>query len=182
MSSESMRIAVGTTNPAKLAAVRQAAGELFGEVEVLSVLVDSGVPDQPWGDDQTAAGALARASAAIVQTEADLGVGIESGLAEGPGKRLYVVSWAAAVDRTGRLGFGASERFAVPVEFEVRLRGGEELGPALDDVFGRPGLARDAGAVSIFTGGRRQRLDILSVAVLHALAALIEPWKRPRSE
>lgn len=180
MTGRPVRLAAGTTNPVKLDAIRQATSDALGEVDVLAVPVASDVPDQPWGDDQTASGALARASAAIRTSDAEYGVGLESGLVEGPGERVYVVSWAAVIDRSGRVGFGGSERFALPGDLEPRLRAGEELGPLLDDAFGRPGLARQAGAVGIFTSGRRTRADILAVAVLHALIALLEPWREPR--
>ena len=172
-----VRIAAGTTNPAKLEAIGSASTSVFNEARVDSLEVDSGVPAQPWGDDQTARGALCRARGAIAGLGADYGVGIESGLVDGPGGRVYVVSWAAAVDPSGRAGYGASERFPVPASLQDRLRHGAELGPLLDELLGRPGLARREGAVSIFTSGRRHRAEVLSIAVLHALIALLEPWK-----
>jgi inosine/xanthosine triphosphatase len=170
-------IAAGTTNPAKLRAIERAARDLLGSVTIEPVEVDSGVPDQPWGDEQTARGALTRAQQARERLDADYGIGVESGLVEGPGGRVYVVSWSAAIDRDGKVGFGASERFPVPNGLESRLRQGSELGPLLDELLGQPGLARREGAVSIFTQGRRDRTEILSIAVLHALVDLLQPWR-----
>lgn len=177
MTGEPVRIAAGTTNPAKLKAINSAAISVLREVLVDSLEVDSGVPAQPWGDDQTAWGALCRARGAIADLGAGYGIGIESGLVDGPGGRVYVVSWAAAVDRSGRAGYGASERFPVPASLQDRLRQGAELGPLLDELLGQSGLAGREGAVSIFTAGRRDRADVLSIAVLHALIALLEPWR-----
>ncbi len=177
MTNRPVSIAAGTTNPAKLDAIRQAAAALFGDVRVEPVAVDAGVPDQPWGDEQTADGAITRARQALVVVPADYGLGVESGLVDGPGGRIYVVSWASAVDTFGAVGFGGSERFPVPVQIEPQLRSGAELGPLLDEVTGQTGLALREGAVSIFTGGRRTRSQILAVAILHALLALREPWR-----
>ena len=77
------RIAVGSTNPVKVGAVRAVMERLGGAGDVSGVSVPSGVPDQPWGDEQTIRGALARARAAREVSDADLGVGIEGGVVEG---------------------------------------------------------------------------------------------------
>ena len=171
-----VRIAAGSTNPAKLRALEIAASSFFERVVIEGVDVPSGVPDQPWGDDETAQGALNRAERARSARDADLGVGIESGVAVGPFGRLYVVSWAVAVDRQNASGFGGSERFPLPDESALALNHGRELGPLLDDLVGIPGLARREGAVSLLTGGRRNRIEIMAVAVFHAFAALLRPW------
>jgi inosine/xanthosine triphosphatase len=173
----SPRIAVGSTNPTKLRAVERAAANFFEQPLTAAVNVPSGIPAQPWGDEQTAQGALHRAERARAALEADYGVGIESGLAAGPFERIYVVTWAVAVDGRGVIGSGGGERFPLPSEIASALRGGGELGPLLDELVGVPGLARREGAVSLITGGRRDRTEILVVAVLHALASLLEPWQ-----
>ena len=98
-------------------------------------------------------------------------------MVEGPGSRLYAVSWAAAVDRDGRYGLGGSERFALPAELAARRRGGAELGPLLDELTGRQGLSRREGMVGVLTRGRRDRAGILEPAVLHAFIALLERWR-----
>lgn len=174
--SSPVRIVVGSTNPSKLRAVEIAAASFFDRVVVEGVNVPSGVPGQPWGDDETAQGALHRAERARTARDADIGVGIESGVAEGPFGQLYVISWSVAVDRHGASGFGGSERFPLPAEVTVALHRGDELGPHLDHLVGIPGPARREGAVSLITGGRRNRTEIMVVAVLHAFAALVRPW------
>jgi len=175
MSIPPIRVAAGTTNPAKIEAIRRAAQDLLGAVLIEPVEVDPNVPDQPWGDDETARGALARAQRALETCPAaTYGIGVESGLADGPGGRIYVISWSAAVDRTDGVGYGASERFAVPARFEFDLRTGVELGPLLDRLLGQPGLARREGVVSVITEGRRNRSEILAIAVLHSLLSLVK--------
>lgn len=171
-----VRITVGSSNPTKVRAVEIAAASFFDRVVVECVEVPSGVPGQPWGDDETAQGALHRAERARTALDADIGVGIESGVDEGPFERLYVVSWAVAVERRGAFGAGGSERFPLPADVAAALHRGDELGPHLDRLVGIPGISRREGAVSLITGGRRNRTEILVVAVLHAFAALLQPW------
>ena len=169
-----IRIALGSANPAKRAALERVAANHFpvDDVRIETVAVASDVPDQPWGDAETARGALTRATRARAAGGADYGVGIESGVAEGPASRLYAVSWAALVDAAGRAGLGGSERFALPAPIAARLRQGAELGPLLVELTGDP-AAPHRGVVSLLTGGRRTRRDILEPAVLHAFAALL---------
>lgn len=174
---EPVTIAGGSVNPAKHAAVERAVAAYFLRATVEAVDVPSGVPAQPLGDEETARGALRRAAQARLTLDADLGLGIESGVVEGPGGKLYVVAWAAAIDRVGVRAFGGSERFPLPAEVAQRVRAGEELGPVIDDLLGSPGTARHAGAISLLTAGRRDRTDMLTIAALHALAALLEVWR-----
>lgn len=172
-----VHIAVGSTNSAKLAAVEQAAASLFPDLLVEQVEAMPGVPEQPHGDDETARGALHRAAQAQRLLDADYGVGLESGVTDGPAGRLYAISWAAAISRAGRRAFAGSERFPLPDEFADRVRAGAELGPVIDEVLGIPCLGRSRGAISIVTAGRRDRVALLSVAALHALVALLDLWR-----
>ena len=88
-----MRIAVGSENPVKAAATRRALPDAVAE----PVAVESGVPEQPRGRDQTITGARNRAEAALAATDAALGVGIEGGVARVDGTDgLFLIMWAAA--------------------------------------------------------------------------------------
>lgn len=78
-----MKIAVGTTNPAKLKAVEAALAVLFPDepYQVLGVEVESGVSDQPMSDTESVTGAYNRAHAACTAVDnADYGIGLEGGL------------------------------------------------------------------------------------------------------
>jgi inosine/xanthosine triphosphatase len=176
---QKIEIAVGSTNPSKIGAVEIAAEKYLPNVTVLPADVESNVPDQPWGDDETMQGARNRARAALQSLGSDIGIGVESGVTEGPGGRLFAISWAVATDHHGRTGVGASERFPLPEEVAQRLRqGDEELGQIIDEMLpNTAGRARLVGAVNVVTASRRDRLDLLTIAVIHALADLIEPWR-----
>ena len=72
-----------TTNPAKIQAILQAFDEIFGEgsCHIESVSVESGVPEQPFGSEETRAGARNRvANARLAQPHADFWVAIEAGI------------------------------------------------------------------------------------------------------
>jgi inosine/xanthosine triphosphatase len=177
-STSAVRVAVGSTNPAKLAAVEAAVGRYLRESDVEPVELNLDVPTQPWGDDETLRGAELRAREAQSLLDADVGAGLESGVVDGPYGRLYAVSWAFLVDRYGRTGIGGSERFPLPEPVVDRIRSGGELGPVMDEVLpNTAGRARIVGAVNVVTASRRDRIDLLTGAVLLALADLLEPWR-----
>src|SRR5690348_3871568 len=77
-------VAVGSTNPVKIGAVRAVLGGIAPHATVEGVAVPSTVSDQPFGDDETIRGARARAVAARERLGADLGVGLEGGVVELP--------------------------------------------------------------------------------------------------
>ena len=76
------RIGVGSTNPVKIAAVRTVVTRAFPAAEVIGLSVDSGVSEQPWGDEEARLGARNRARAVLAAAGSDLGVGLEGGVLE----------------------------------------------------------------------------------------------------
>ncbi|MFW6097594.1 MAG: DUF84 family protein, partial [Chloroflexota bacterium] len=74
-----MLVAVGSTNPAKLEAVREAVVQVWSQAEVRGVAVASGVSEMPMSDEECLTGARNRAQAARMALEADVGVGLEGG-------------------------------------------------------------------------------------------------------
>ncbi|STI78057.1 NTPase [Escherichia coli] len=62
------QVVCATTNPAKIQAILQAFHEIFGEgsCHIASVAVESGVPEQPFGSEETRAGARNRVANAAV--------------------------------------------------------------------------------------------------------------------
>jgi inosine/xanthosine triphosphatase len=166
-------IAVGSTNPVKLRAVRAILGALAPSATIASVAVASTVPDQPFGDDETIRGALARASAARAALEADLGVGIEGGVVEEADGSMRTCAWAAIVDGNGRSGVGGSLAMTLPREVAEMIRGGIELGVAMDKLVGASNTKQGRGAVGILTGGLVDRQRAYEVLVAYALAPFI---------
>lgn len=84
-----IRIAVGTTNPCKVEAVKIAFESVFDvPIAIDTYSVESGVSDQPFGDEETRIGAYNRARSALIGSisadkKADFGVGLEGGVHKG---------------------------------------------------------------------------------------------------
>lgn len=182
-----LRVALGSRSPAKLAAVAAAlalveesiaaAGDDPFTVDLLGVNAASGVADQPWGEAETRQGALNRAEAALaLEPAAYLAVGIEAGVVQEPGWPLWTFAWIVALDRSGVRGAARSATFAVPEELAAGVRGGLELGDALDAAYGLQRAKDGPGAVGVLTGGLIDRPELYRTAMLLALT----PWLQPR--
>lgn len=171
-------IAVGSTNPVKIGAVRAVFGALSTTLPtpvIDGIAVASTVSDQPFGDDETIRGALARATAARDALGADLGVGIEGGVVEYADGSMRTCAWAAVIDARGRAGVGGSLAMPLPNEVAAMIRGGRELGDAMDRLVGEHDTKRGKGAVGILTAGLVDRQRAYEVLVSYALAPLLTP-------
>jgi inosine/xanthosine triphosphatase len=185
-----MRVAVGSRNPVKVAAVERA----LPDATVEAVGVDSGVPDQPWGHAETRTGAENRARRALAPAF-DLGVGIEGGVARyDDTDGLFLVMWAAVADGD-RLEVGVGPGLRLPDAVADRVESDEELGPVMDDVVGdsegaslprdvraaapREGaVKRDQGAAGVLTDGIVDRESCLR----HAVAGALGPFRTDHYE
>ena len=165
---------MGSTNPVKVSAVAAVLARVAAAT-VESVAVASHVPDQPFGDDETIRGARARAIGALRATGADLGVGIEGGCVEMPDGALRTCAWAVVVAGDGREGIGGSLAMPLPPVVATAVRGGTELGHAMDAVSGGHDTKRGAGAVGILTAGLVDRQRAYEILVTYALS----PWLAP---
>lgn len=167
-------VVVGSTNPVKIGAAHAVLARLSPAVSVRGIAVQSGVPDQPWGDDETIRGARARAIGALaLDTSAELAVGIEGGVVEAPGRALRTCAWSVVVDRDGREGVGGSLSMALPTAVAELVRGGMELGHAMDAVTGERDVKRGLGAVGILTGGLVTRQGAYETLVAYALSPFL---------
>jgi inosine/xanthosine triphosphatase len=167
-------VAVGSLNPVKIAAVKAVLAPRAPRAAFTGVTVSSGVPDQPFGDDDAIRGARTRADAARRSLDADLGVGIEGGCVETP-DGMRTCAWAAVVDRAGRVGTGGSLAMPLPDAVAQLVRGGTELGLAMDTLVGRHNTKQGAGAVGILTDGLVDRQRAYETLVAYALAPFLTP-------
>jgi inosine/xanthosine triphosphatase len=178
-------VRVGSANPPKIQAVRDALAALAAGAEVEGVAVESGVAEQPLGFAEIAAGARNRARAAFASGACDLAVGYEDGLVEIPGtaERWFNVGCAAVVGREGE-GLGFSSGFAYPPACAERAAAEREPIGALFDALWRarrPEPARAApsalsvGNVGKLTSGALPRADYARQAVLCALVSFLHP-------
>lgn len=174
MSSSIQRVAVGSANPVKLAAAAAVIRGYLPDVTVAPHPVPSGVPDQPFGDEQTIAGARERARRAREAADADLGVGLEGGVVDGP-DGMRTCAWCVVVHRDGREGVGGSLAMPLPDGVAAMIRAGEELGYAMDKFANARGTKHGKGAVGILTAGKIDRQGAYEVLVTYALAPFVTP-------
>jgi len=167
-------VAVGSTNPVKVAAAQAVLAPLAPQATVRAISVPSGVRDQPFGDDETIRGARTRALAAREALDADLGVGIEGGCVDTP-DGMRTCAWAVVVDRAGNTGTGGSLAMALPPSVAALIRGGMEVGPAMDALVAGHNTKHGAGAVGILTDGLVDRQRAYEVLVTYALAPFLTP-------
>ncbi|VUS38889.1 inosine/xanthosine triphosphatase [Klebsiella huaxiensis] len=156
-----------TTNPAKIQAILQAFNEIFGEgsCHIESVSVESGVPEQPFGSDETRAGARNRvANARRAQPNADFWVAIEAGIDEGS-----TFSWVVIDDGNLR-GEARSATLPLPQVILEKVRAGEALGPVMSQYTGIDEIGRKEGAIGVFTAGKLTRSSVYHQAVVLALS------------
>ena len=164
-----MNVIVGLKNPVKLNATRNILRKIYGEIDVSSIDVESGVPDQPFGLDETIKGAVNRAKKAY-SDDVDLSVGIESGLMETPNTITgYIdLQWCAIFDGD-RITLGVSSGFEYPPEVIKEVLNGFEVGDVMDRITGITDLGTKKGAVSYLSKDMLDRTENTEQCVLTAM-------------
>lgn len=160
-------IAAATTNPAKNKAIINAFTAIFGadSCQIEPVLVDSGVPQQPWGNEETHRGARNRvANARRARPDADFWVAIEAGIDDDS-----TFSWVVISDGQ-RQGEARSATLPLPKAILEKVRAGEELGQVMAHYSGIADISRKEGAIGIFTAGKLTRSEVYYQAVILALS------------
>jgi inosine/xanthosine triphosphatase len=169
-----MLVAVGSTNPVKVAAVRTVIHRLWPEAQVTGIAVPSGVSEMPMSETEIIRGALNRAQAACERLAADLGVGLEGGLhQETFGWALQ--GWVAVVDSHGRSHIGSGTRLLLPEGIVQRVLTGEELGFVMDELLGEENVKQKGGAIGALTAGLIMRQEAFTHSVAYALAPFVAP-------
>ena len=168
-----MKVLVGSTNPVKIESVKEAFSMFFKDVDVdvSGVGVESGVSDQPLGEEETRMGARNRAVKLFNEVGTgviDYGVGLEGGVVEIDGT-LFECAWCVVRDKDGVEGIGGGLYFELPSAVADRLRDGGELGPVMDDLMGTVDIKKKGGAIGVFTNGVLNRKDAYVHLVLQAL-------------
>ena len=174
MTTEQVRIVVGSTNPVKAAAIAGAYEKLFpGERHQMeTVSVPSGVPDQPMSDGETLRGARNRAMAARDATpHADLWAGLEGGIEHTDDGGMRAFAWIVCLT-ANRRGEARTATFPIPPGVAKLVHDGVELGYANDRIFGLENSKHHAGAIGILTDGIIDRRALYEHAALMAMVPL----------
>ncbi len=93
-----MKIAVGSTNPVKIAAVRDVTTRVWPEAQIVSIAAESGIGSMPMSSEETLLGAENRARTALRLSGADFGIGLEGGVNPEPAG-LMLMGWVVILDR-----------------------------------------------------------------------------------
>ena len=198
-------VAVGSRNPVKVNSVRSAFQTAFPgtTIEISEHDVPSGVPDQPWGDEETRQGALNRAMACHAAHASangglppDFAVGLEGGVVEEdlgarhasvPGLSggsmvtcfAFMAIMGAALDGGAgappRWGIARTASFQLPPKIIALMRGDPpmELGDADDAVFNEVNSKQKGGTVAKATKGMIDRTAYYEHALQCALAPFL---------
>ena len=168
-----VKVLVGSRNPVKLKAAKEAFSIFFNEVEVAGIAVDSKVSSQPVGDE-TFEGAENRALELRTRNDegrlnANFFVGIEGGIIE-LFSRWFVFGVMCIMDEHGMKSYGCTPFFELPSCITEQLLRGIELGDVMDDLTGETGTKQKQGAIGYFTRGVMDRkqyyIDGLIVALI----------------
>ncbi len=126
-----MKVVLGSINEDKREIVEKAYKEIYFNVKVVSVKVNSGITDQPLDRETTKKGAINRArEAKKVFQKADFWLGLEAGLNECY-KKMYLITYACLIDPNGNEFIGKGEKISLPDEVSGKIRRGERFGKVI---------------------------------------------------
>lgn len=152
-----MQLFVGSTNPVKVNAVRQAIGDQWSDVPVQGFSVASDVSEQPYGDEETEQGAVNRAYAALErgreelsEDEEALGIGLEGGVIE-RGEQLWSTVWVAVTDGSDEVFLANGARFPLHPLIGEPIKQGREMGPLMEELVQEDDIRKKQGMIGIIT-------------------------------
>jgi inosine/xanthosine triphosphatase len=154
-----MHFFVGTTNKAKLEAVKQATQDQWPDATIVGYEVESGVPSQPMTDDETVTGAQNRAKAALEKGQEEyptlsssecLGIGLEGGVTL-IHNELWSTVWAAVTDISGEVFTANGARMKLALQIAQPILNGAEMGPLMEKLMGIENVRQKQGMLGIVT-------------------------------
>lgn len=150
---------VGTTNKAKLDAVRLATKDMWPDGVITGYEVESGVDKQPMTDDETQRGSENRALRALEKGTAAakdlantkcLGIGLEGGVTL-IGDELWSTVWVTVVDQEGQLFSANGARMKLAPQIAQPILNGEEMGPLMARLMGIDDIKQKQGMLGVVT-------------------------------
>ena len=170
------KVIVGSSNPVKLEATKEAFQQSFPDFEFVfnTLSAPSGVSDQPMNQAETKQGATNRAQVCKSEyPDADFYVGLEGGLERIDGE-YRAFAWMCVLDKGNLKGFGRTGTFLLPSKVSRLIDDGEELGNASDKVFNETNSKQKGGTVGILTNGSITRKDFYRDAMIFALIPFVK--------
>ena len=173
-----LKVLVGSKNPVKIDAVKEAFSFYFKSLEVIGRDVDSKVSDQPI-DDETFKGAKNRAKALVKLAKeenlsADYFVGIEGGIIE-EHDQWFALGCICILNNKGEASFGTSALFPLPSIIVDELLNGKELGHVIDEIAKDENTKQKGGAIGYLTNGIITRKELYKQGIISALVRFLHP-------
>jgi inosine/xanthosine triphosphatase len=175
----SLILAVGSTTPPKVEAVKEIAKDypVLGSAQVVPIAVKSGVADQPLSLEETILGAKNRAQQAFQKCEGcHLSFGIESGLMQAPGTQTGYLNVSVCSIYDGKNHhIGLSTGFEVPSPIlKLVLEQNIDLNKACYQagITDKAEVGAEEGLIGILTNGRVTRQQYSRECIARALIQL----------
>jgi inosine/xanthosine triphosphatase len=173
---ENMKVAIGSKNPVKIQAVKEAFEKVWPDqsFHFEGVDIKSTVSDQPMSDDETILGATYRADYALTKLQAEYGVGLEGGMTEVQGV-WFTTAWIVVINKKGEKGIGSTIHIQMPDSVMKHIHNGMELGHVDDLIFGQTNSKQGDGHFGLRTDNIITRKDGYRDGVIIALSRFLHP-------
>jgi len=172
-----MKVIVGSTNPTKLEAVKQALKIVWPDREFSFDTLDapSGVNEQPLSEQETIKGATNRAQFGLDNSDADYGVGIEGGMYH-IDEQWFVSDWVVIINRAGQKGIGGTSRYPIPQSISQHIDENYDLSAVLEKKHGYKNIGKLDGYAGLTTNNHITRTASNRDATVIALAPFIRDF------
>lgn len=168
------KIITASLNPVKIESTQKGIGLFLDEFSVTGVRSESGVSDQPFGEE-TYQGAENRVKYIINKQNPEdnsIIVAIEGGIFNIYDR--YIAKGIVCVsDVKGNMAFGESAGFEINKAMMEKIREGYEMGKVVDMFTGRENTKQGGGAVGYLTGGKYTRTDLYIGGVINAFVPFL---------
>lgn len=155
-------IAIGSTNPIKIQAVKNALNN--EDIRVVSCSALSKVRPQPLSNEETLQGAINRAKDCLDKTKSTFAIGLEAGVVFLQ-NQVYLCHWGVIIDRNQNSYFTNGPLILLPTEFHKPLLDGQNLEDIMHHSTGIESLGAKEGAIGVFTQNRLNREQVLTEMV-----------------
>jgi len=157
-----MEIAIGSTNPVKIQAVKNALND--EDICVIPCSALSKVRPQPLSNEETLQGAINRAKDCLEKTKATFAIGLEAGVVFIQ-DQVYLCHWGAIMDRNENTYFTNGPLILLPSGYRKALEEGKNLEDLMHHSTGIESLGSKEGAIGVFTQNRLNREQVLTQIV-----------------
>ena len=166
---------MGTKNPGKIEAAKQAFEKYFDDIEIEGIPVSSDVGNQPI-NEEIFKGAKNRVMnlkeyAINNSIEADFYISSEAGITNLLGEWIDINA-VVVEDSKGFQSVGISQGFPIPNKYIDEIKE-TELGKVMDKIFREKNLGNGKGGISFLTKNEISRIDLTRDAFIMALTSHI---------